>query len=78
MAKKQSNTAGLSLVRPSGEPPKIPTNSIAIEALAIARECLQALQRYQAETEIRLGGIADLLASLEGSAIRAIRNGKGE
>ena len=56
--------------------PKIPSNSIAIEALSIARECLEALQRYHAETEIRLGGIADLLDSLELAAIRAIRKGK--
>jgi hypothetical protein len=73
MADKQSST-GIHLVGLSR--PEIPTNNLAIEALAIARECVQALQRYHAETEIRLGGIADLLASLEGSAIRAIRRGQ--
>jgi hypothetical protein len=65
MAEKHSSTASLFLVRPAAEPPKIPTNSIAIEALAIARECVEALQHYHAETEIRL----------EMAAIRAIRNG---
>jgi hypothetical protein len=66
----------LSLVGRPTDTPRIPANSIAIEALSVARECVEALALPGGKTEIRLGAITDLLDNLELTAILALQNGR--